>query len=51
MIFTEFGRRVEENGSLGTDHGTATPMFIVGKGVHGGFYGKHRASPISTMAT
>ena len=31
MIFTEFGRRVEENGSLGTDHGTATPMFIVGK--------------------
>ena len=40
MIFTEFGRRVEENGSLGTDHGTATPMFIVGKGVKGGFYGK-----------
>ncbi len=41
MIFTEFGRRVEENGSLGTDHGTATPMFIIGKGVRGGFYGKH----------
>jgi len=41
MIFTEFGRRVEENGSLGTDHGTATPMFVVGKGVTGGFYGKH----------
>lgn len=41
MIFTEFGRRVEENGSLGTDHGTATPMFIVGKGVKGGFYGSH----------
>jgi uncharacterized protein (DUF1501 family) len=41
MLFTEFGRRVEENGSLGTDHGTATPMFIVGKGVKGGFYGKH----------
>ena len=40
MIFTEFGRRVEENGSLGTDHGTATPMFIVGKGVKGGFYGQ-----------
>jgi len=39
MIFTEFGRRVEENGSLGTDHGTATPMFIVGKGVKGGLYG------------
>jgi uncharacterized protein (DUF1501 family) len=41
MIFTEFGRRVEENGSLGTDHGTATPMFVVGKGVKGGFYGRH----------
>jgi uncharacterized protein (DUF1501 family) len=39
MIFTEFGRRVEENGSLGTDHGTATPMFVIGKGVKGGFYG------------
>jgi uncharacterized protein (DUF1501 family) len=41
MIFTEFGRRVEENGSLGTDHGTATPMFLVGKGVKGGFYSRH----------
>jgi uncharacterized protein (DUF1501 family) len=41
MIFTEFGRRVEENGSLGTDHGTATPMFIVGNGIKGGFYGRH----------
>jgi uncharacterized protein (DUF1501 family) len=41
VMFTEFGRRVEENGSLGTDHGTATPMFIVGKGVKGGFYGRH----------
>ena len=41
MMFTEFGRRVEENGSLGTDHGTATPMFVVGKGVKGGLYGQH----------
>jgi uncharacterized protein (DUF1501 family) len=41
MIFTEFGRRVEENGSLGTDHGTAGPMFIVGTRVHGGLYGAH----------
>jgi uncharacterized protein (DUF1501 family) len=41
MIFTEFGRRVEENGSLGTDHGTATPMFIVGTGVKGGLHGRH----------
>jgi uncharacterized protein (DUF1501 family) len=41
MLFTEFGRRVEENGSLGTDHGTATPMFIAGKSVKGGLYGGH----------
>ena len=41
VMFTEFGRRVEENGSLGTDHGTATPMFIVGHRVKGGLYGKH----------
>ena len=41
MIFTEFGRRVEENGSLGTDHGTATPMFVIGKGVKGGLHSRH----------
>src|SRR3984893_11316281 len=39
MMFTEFGRRVEENGSLGTDHGTATPMFLFGAHVKPGFYG------------
>ena len=39
MVFTEFGRRVNENASRGTDHGTATPMFVVGKHVKGGFYG------------
>jgi uncharacterized protein (DUF1501 family) len=41
VMFTEFGRRVEENGSLGTDHGTAGPMFIIGKGLKGGSYGQH----------
>ncbi|MCE2539129.1 MAG: DUF1501 domain-containing protein [Acidobacteria bacterium] len=41
VMFTEFGRRVEENGSLGTDHGTATPMFVVGNHVKGGLYGTH----------
>ena len=40
MMFTEFGRRVEENASLGTDHGTATPMFVIGPGVKGGLYGR-----------
>jgi len=41
MMFTEFGRRVEENGSLGTDHGTATPMFLFGNGLKGGLHGRH----------
>src|SRR3954471_2807398 len=42
MMFTEFGRRVEENGSLGSDHGTAGPMFLFGKTdrIKGGFYGR-----------
>ncbi|MBL7978455.1 MAG: DUF1501 domain-containing protein [Bacteroidetes Order II. Incertae sedis bacterium] len=39
MTFSEFGRRVKENGSSGTDHGTAAPMFLFGKGVNGGFFG------------
>ena len=41
MMFSEFGRRVAENASLGTDHGVAGPMFILGKGVKGGIYGEH----------
>lgn len=40
MVFTEFGRRVPENTSKGTDHGTATPMFVIGENVKGGQYGK-----------
>jgi hypothetical protein len=40
MIFSEFGRRVPENVSLGTDHGTANLMFVVGNNVKGGHYGK-----------
>ena len=39
MVFSEFGRRVAENTSLGTDHGTAGPAFIIGKPVKGGHYG------------
>jgi uncharacterized protein (DUF1501 family) len=39
VTFSEFGRRVEENGSRGTDHGEASPLFIVGGGVKGGIYG------------
>ncbi|MBV9865180.1 MAG: DUF1501 domain-containing protein [Abitibacteriaceae bacterium] len=39
MTFSEFGRRVKENASAGTDHGAASVMFVVGKGVQGGSYG------------
>ena len=39
MTFSEFGRRVEEDGSAGTDHGTASPLFVVGDAVAGGLYG------------
>lgn len=39
--FSEFGRRVKENGSLGTDHGAASQMFALGPAVKGGVYGRH----------
>jgi uncharacterized protein (DUF1501 family) len=41
MTFSEFGRRVAENASRGTDHGTAAPMFVFGPAVKGGVYGDH----------
>jgi len=39
MAYSEFGRRLAANASLGTDHGTAGPVFIAGAQVKGGFYG------------
>jgi len=39
MTFSEFGRRIEENASKGTDHGEASPLFLIGGGVRGGLYG------------
>jgi uncharacterized protein (DUF1501 family) len=41
MTFSEFGRRVKENGSAGTDHGSASCLFAIGPGVKGGTVGKH----------
>ena len=39
MTFSEFGRRVSQNGSAGTDHGAAAPVFLFGPAVQGGFHG------------
>ena len=41
MTFSEFGRRVNENGSRGTDHGAASCLFVAGPSVKGGVVGKH----------
>jgi uncharacterized protein (DUF1501 family) len=40
LVFSEFGRTVQENGSAGTDHGTAGPVFLAGAGVQSGLVGK-----------
>ncbi|MFY9557782.1 MAG: DUF1501 domain-containing protein [Blastocatellia bacterium] len=39
MQWSEFGRRPGENASFGTDHGTASPLFVMGNPVVGGLYG------------
>ncbi len=39
MTFSEFGRRAAENASHGTDHGSASVMFVMGSNVTGGIYG------------
>jgi uncharacterized protein (DUF1501 family) len=39
LQFSEFGRRIAENGSAGTDHGAAGVMMAIGGGVNGGLYG------------
>lgn len=40
MTWSEFGRRIQQNGSNGTDHGAAAPVFLVGAPVRGGVYGE-----------
>lgn len=39
LVHSEFGRRVMENESLGTDHGAAAPLFVLSGGVRGGLHG------------
>jgi len=41
VTYCEFGRRAAENGSVGTDHGTAAPHFMIGGAVRGGLFGSH----------
>jgi uncharacterized protein (DUF1501 family) len=41
MTFSEFGRRVQENGSNGTDHGAASCLFVAGPALKGGIVGEH----------
>lgn len=41
MTFSEFGRRVKENGSKGTDHGSGSQMFLIGGKVKSGVVGAH----------
>ena len=41
LVFSEFGRRLGENGSGGTDHGTAAPVFLLGRPVKPGLHGPY----------
>lgn len=50
MTFSEFGRRMQSNGSLGTDHGAAQPIFLFGDSVKQGVLGKNPAIPSNTQA-
>lgn len=45
MTFSEFGRRILSNGSRGTDHGSAAPLFIFGTKVQGGVSGNNPVIP------
>jgi uncharacterized protein (DUF1501 family) len=41
LVFSEFGRRLRENASAGTDHGTAAPVFLLGGAVKAGVHGPY----------
>ncbi|MEL7123868.1 MAG: DUF1501 domain-containing protein, partial [Bacteroidota bacterium] len=41
VIFSEFGRKIEQNGNMGTDHGTLSSMFVVGSQVQAGVMGQN----------
>jgi len=45
VTWSEFGRRAAENGSAGTDHGTAAPHLVTGGRVRGGLFGQQPSLP------
>jgi uncharacterized protein (DUF1501 family) len=47
VVYSEFGRRAESNGSRGTDHGTSSHMFLAGRRIKGGLYGN--APPLNAL--
>lgn len=47
MTFSEFGRRIKSNASLGTDHGSAAPMFLFGSAIKGGVVGHNPVIPVN----
>ncbi len=49
LTISEFGRTLEANGSRGTDHGTAYPIFAIGERVRGGLYGQHPSLQASAL--
>ncbi len=52
LQFSEFGRRIAENGSQGTDHGAAASMMAIGGAVRGGIYGSApNLNPVSGNPT
>ena len=48
LLFTEFGRRVKENGS-GTDHGSGSVAFVMGDAVKGGLYGEYPSLEVGKL--
>jgi uncharacterized protein (DUF1501 family) len=49
ITFTEFGRRAKSNDSYGTDHGTATPVFVFGTRLNSGIYGVNPSLKVEDM--
>lgn len=47
LVFSEFGRRIKSNASLGTDHGAGMPMFLFGSELKGGMYGTNPVIPMN----